>query len=155
MTMEAMPLEGPRGIIVHHSASKDGPGVNLEELRRIHIQENGWEDIGYHFIIEDVKGIPVIFEGRSLQYTGAHCPGKNNYIGICLVGNYSVVPPEPKSLEKLFSLIKGLMLIYKFSPEKVCRHSEYKSTECPGTLFPWDNLKQRIIWFHKACQGYF
>jgi hypothetical protein len=35
-------------LIIHHSLSKDGQTVDWNAIRRYHIQEKGWDDIGYH-----------------------------------------------------------------------------------------------------------
>jgi N-acetylmuramoyl-L-alanine amidase len=154
MSMSLMPVGGPKGIVVHHSASSDGTTLDMGTIRKIHIQENGWEDIGYHFLIEKVGDSVVVVPGRSLMYTGAHCPGANDHIGICVVGNFSTAEPPGAKMDKLFNLIKGLIFIYGFSIDRIAKHSDYKATECPGKLFPWESLMKRVQWFYKNCRGY-
>lgn len=153
--MNFMPTTGPKGVIVHHSAGNDGPAVNVQEIKRIHVQERGWEDIGYHFLIDEVNGIPQIYCGRNLEFEGAHCPGKNDYVGVCVIGNFSKSEPSAAKLEKLSSLLKGLMFWYKLTPEQIHKHSDFKATACPGEKFPWKSIKNRIEAFHQTCKGYF
>jgi len=87
-----------KGIVWHHSASKDGvlrdwPGivkyhtsyrinsdiVTKEEFyRRFAVKKAGesflepWIDVGYHGGVELVGGVPVYNAGRSLKSSGAH-----------------------------------------------------------------------------------
>ena len=37
-------------LIVHHSASPRS--TTLKDIRRWHVDERGWEDVGYHFVID-------------------------------------------------------------------------------------------------------
>jgi len=46
----------------------------------------GWSDIGYHFIICQLG---YIWEGRDMQFTGAHLSGFNHNIGIAVLGNFA------------------------------------------------------------------
>lgn len=73
-------------IVVHHSASPLTATAAL--IRRHHIEENGWTDIGYHLVVE-ANGDSI--RGRPIDRAGAHCRGHNaTSIGICLVGNNTV-----------------------------------------------------------------
>ena len=39
-------------IIIHCSATPEGRDVKTSEIKRWHVEDNGWRDIGYHFVIE-------------------------------------------------------------------------------------------------------
>jgi hypothetical protein len=53
----------------------------METIRHWHVSENGWADIGYHFVIE---GDARIRQGRSIDTVGAHVRGHNmGTLGIC------------------------------------------------------------------------
>lgn len=72
------------GLVVHCSANAEGVDIGAKEIKRCHIQERGWVDIGYHFVIR-IDG--TIEPGRDLNKAGAHVSGHNaNTIGICYVG---------------------------------------------------------------------
>ena len=71
-------------IIVHCSATPKGRNVDTAEIKRWHTEDNGWSDIGYHFVVELDGDIGV---GRPQERSGAHCKGKNaTSIGVCYVG---------------------------------------------------------------------
>jgi hypothetical protein len=42
----------PNKIILHHSATADGPTVSWGAIRRFHVVECAWGAIGYHYGIE-------------------------------------------------------------------------------------------------------
>ena len=71
-------------IIVHCSDSNIKSHDNIETIRKWHVDERGWSDIGYHYVITQDG---VVHEGRPLSRRGAHARGHNvGSIGICLTG---------------------------------------------------------------------
>ena len=99
-------------IIVHCSATPKGRAVDTAEIRRWHVEDNKWSDIGYHFVVELDGDIGV---GRPQERSGAHCKGKNaTSIGVCYVGGVSEngtaedtrTDEQKVSLETLLGLLK-------------------------------------------------
>ena len=71
-------------IIVHCSATPEGRDVSVDTIRKWHVEDNGWSDIGYHWVIP-LSG--SIEKGRHESRSGAHAKGYNkNSIGVCYVG---------------------------------------------------------------------
>lgn len=70
-------------IIVHCADTKTSQDFSVEDIRRWHVEGNGWSDIGYHYYIK-LNG--DIFLGRSIQKAGAHCFGHNDELGVCFEG---------------------------------------------------------------------
>ena len=131
-------------IIVHHSLTKDSGSVSWRAIRRFHINDNGWPDIGYHFGIELVSDVfdsgYEILMGRSITLPGAHTKGHNTTtVGICCVGNFDLVPPSKEQLGKLKFLINVLKFIFP-TIDKVSFHRDYASKSCPGNLFTKEML---------------
>lgn len=136
----------PKGIIIHHSLTKDGKVADYEAIRRYHMKEKGWNDIGYHFIIE-LDGTGVITKtGRSTNVTGAHCVGKNNHIGICVVGNYDIGKEVfgTAHMDALVALTVSMLTIHKLPVSSIHKHSEYAPKTCPGSGFPWELFISKV-----------
>ena len=116
-------------IIIHHSLSPRDR-TTVEDLRKWHVDENGWEDIGYHFF---VNGSGTMYNCRPLVYQGAHARGKNHdSIGVCLAGDFNKEVPSYKQLKGLINVVNGLNMIFGVLP--VCYHRETKD-KCPGKYF--------------------
>ncbi|MCL4120848.1 UNVERIFIED_CONTAM: hypothetical protein GTU68_007124 [Idotea baltica] len=63
--------------------------IDVKEVRRWHVEDNGWDDIGYHWLILRDGSIE---QGRSEQLIGAHVAGFNsNSVGVALVGGVDVL----------------------------------------------------------------
>lgn len=121
-------------IIIHCSATEEGRDFTVEDIRRWHVQGNGWRDIGYHFVIYRDGTIHI---GRPLEQAGAHTSGHNAYsIGICYVGGVATDRKTPKDTqtpqqrEALVTLVRILKQAYGIS--KVSGHREYANKACPS-----------------------
>ncbi len=125
-------------IIIHHSASFDVPA---SEIHRWHL-ERGFSGIGYHYIIRQDGSIE---EGRPIETIGAHAGTEGNHdsVGICLTGNFENYNPDPKQINSLINLINYLKNYYQ-TELAVVPHKDITPTLCPGKLFPWSELKERL-----------
>lgn len=80
------------GLVVHCSATPAGRPFRAADIDRWH-RENGWNGIGYHFVIP-LDG--SIEPGRDLDVAGAHVSGHNaRTIGICYVGGMNAQNTAP------------------------------------------------------------
>jgi len=94
-------------LIIHHSGHKE---YTLETIRQLHVQEYKWEDIGYHYLI-DQKG--TVFRGRDVKSVGAHALGYNqDSIGICLIANLDKDKLTKEQEDALIKLCKELVEKY-------------------------------------------
>jgi len=132
-------------IIIHCSDSKHGSSA---DIRRWHVQENGWRDIGYHFIINNGNlGQGLIIEsmdgaieiGREMdgngyldtEEIGAHALGANaDSIGICLIGKGEYTPAQMFALKRLTG---ELCVEFGISKENIIGHCEVEGVtkSCP------------------------
>ena len=127
----------PIGICIHHSATADGGKLDAAAIRRYHVETNGWDDIGYHYLVERVDGVPHIVEGRNWKFQGAHCPALNaTHLGVCIVGNYDLAPPDDELLRLLESLCNTLMRQEGTHIRNIVYHCDYSHKTCPGSQFP-------------------
>ena len=127
-------------IIVHTSATRpnwyEGKTAQekVNEIRRWHVQDNGWSDIGYHYVI-DRDG--TVVTGRPIERVGAHVSGRNtNSVGICLIGGHGgsefdsftdhYTKNQEVALRKLIADLKA-----KHSIKTVSGHNQHAAKACP------------------------
>ena len=130
-------------IIVHCSATRPSwmEGKTIEakrdEIKRWHVVDNGWADIGYHYVIDrDGQVAP----GRPLENAGAHTQGHNaNSIGVCLIGGHGSAVND--AFEKNYTseqdqalrvLLDSLQVRFP-GIKKISGHNDYTAAKaCPG-----------------------
>ena len=133
---------------VHHTAGSFEPQAQtVRSIQNSHMDNRGWADIGYHFLVGlDGK----IFEGRQLAYAGAHVGGHNlGSVGISCLGCYDTIeclwPRYPAwqnttdaMIHAVGMLIGGLAHRYNatIDDNTVKGHREFSGakTACPGDL---------------------
>ena len=128
-------------IVIHCTATRanwmEGKPVGsvVKELTRWHVEDNGWSDCGYHYVIHRDG---IIGSARPIEKSGAHCRGRNrSSIGVSLVGGRGGCK-EDEFLDNytkdqddtLRGLIGDLKQDYP-SITKISGHNEYASKACP------------------------
>lgn len=161
--------------IIHHAASSNSNHDYVNVVRNIyllHTQTNGWDDIGYNFLVAQDG---TIFEGRYHQnidstdnVKGAHFCGKNSgTMGICMLGNYEETAPTDSAITALTNLLTWKCFkddinaldssrhptsTSSFLPH-IAGHRQGCATACPGDsmfrLLP--QIKQEVEIRVKAC----
>ena len=134
-------------IILHCSATEDTPSKSYDAIKRYHTVDLGWKDIGYHYILEYVKGEVQVYNGRPIETVGAHCKGQNtNSIGICIVGNFDKTEPTKAMYHKLAGLLMELLIEYDLDITDIFPHYRFsKEKTCPGRKFNLIELVNYIL----------
>jgi N-acetylmuramoyl-L-alanine amidase/Secretion system C-terminal sorting domain len=148
-------------IIVHHAAGSNTNTNYTDIVRNIytfHTGTNGWNDVGYNFLIAQDG---TIYEGRDGQNVmdgdnviGAHfCSQNTGTMGICLLGDYMTAQPTDKSIESLAKLIAWKMKKESLEPLEKGLHSAsgrtlnnisaHRDGSC-ATSCPGDNLYAKL-----------
>ena len=130
------------GLTLHHSAGSQNDTV--DSIRKIH-KSRGWGDVGYHFVLEIKNGKGYLKSGRDTLYNGAHSGVdyyNKNFLGICVVGNYSQYKISSEVYNDLISAI--CHIIKKFDLKRLNGHRECKSTECPGLKLNMDTIRADV-----------
>lgn len=120
-------------IIVHCTATPEGRDVSVNTIRRWHVSDNGWSDIGYHYVIA-LDG--TVNTGRPLERPGAHCAGHNaRSIGVCYVGGLAPdghTPRDTRTPSQRRALLTLLRELKKKYPGAAIRgHRDYSYKACP------------------------
>lgn len=138
-----------RYIVIHHTASDIG---NLEYYKRLHQDERGWDNIAYHFIINNgtFQTVPGQIEESDLWKERKSGYSTKNWlvntfgIAIVLVGNLENRPPLPQQYESLLNLIEKLAKEYNIAPERIFGHREIQNTKCPGRYLNMAKIRLEI-----------
>ena len=159
------PLYGEvRAAYVHHTVNlndysrAEAPQIVLA-MCRYHRNTNGWNDIGYNFLVDRFG---TLYEGRAggvgAAVVGAQAEGFNSYsTGIANIGTFSSVPQSQAALEAMARLIRWKLPLHGYPTngtavmqsaggatnrysagtsvrvKRVLGHRDTNATECPGT----------------------
>lgn len=150
---------------VHHTATtnqysaEDSAGIVLG-ICRYHRDSNGWNDIGYNFIVDRFG---QVFEGRAggvdQPVIGAQAQGYNAAsTGIACIGDFNAIAQSPEAMDAIARLI-GWKLTLHGAPvigevtvvsaggpsnryregtpvtfQRISGHRDANNTSCPGSL---------------------
>ena len=134
---ETNPMAGIARITVHHDGmdpvSLGSPAEvaqRLERIRQVHVDNNGWADIGYHFAIDPAGRV---WAARPLDRQGAHVRDQNEHnMGILVLGNFEVQSPTPAATAALDALLVEAALVNRVPLGNIRTHREWNPTACPG-----------------------
>jgi hypothetical protein len=109
--------------LVHHTAGTndysraEAPAI-VRGIEVYHVKGNGWNDIGYNFLVDKYGDI---FEGRyggvDKNVIGAHAEGFNTgSTGVAVLGTYTTSPPPAAALTALENLLAWRLDIAHVDP---------------------------------------
>lgn len=119
----------PKFITIHCSATKPKNRFTVDDLRQLHVNNNGWNSIGYHFYITTDGNLHPC---RSLSRNGAHVKGHNaDNIGVCLEGGLNNDTGKPDDtytshqMAALKDIIEYLQNSFAIEDENVKGHRDW------------------------------
>lgn len=136
-----------RRIIVHCSATppdwlrEGGTAYQVSIIRKWHVQDRGWRDIGYHYVVGR-EGFTVL--GRPIDQAGAHVRGHNaDSVGVCLIGGHGAsaddefldhfTPDQDEELQRCIAMLRA-----EYGPLSLWGHNDFANKGCPGfRVFRW------------------
>jgi len=121
-------------IVIHCAATKPSMDIGYDEIRKWHVEDNGWDDVGYHYII---KRDGTLQTGRDESMVGSHARQVNGTsLGICLVGGVNDNNDwENNFNDEQFETLKTIVLKLKdkYQIEKIIGHYEVDDVKkCPS-----------------------
>jgi N-acetylmuramoyl-L-alanine amidase len=120
-------------IILHCTATPEGKHFDVAAIRRWHVKDRGWKDIGYHYVIY-IDG--SVHEGRPVAQVGAHASGHNSdSIGVVYVGGCDAKMKAKDTLNEaqetaMVNLIKALR--EEHGEMSLHGHNEFAAKACPS-----------------------
>jgi flagellar hook assembly protein FlgD len=152
-----------RFAVVHHTAGRndysrsEAPAI-VKAIQLYHVRGNGWNDIGYNFLVDRFG---TVYEGRfggsERNVIGAHAQGFNTgSVGVALLGTYGGTAPSAAAQEAIAQLLAWRLDLAHADPTAaltfvsggsnrfpsgvpvllrgVSGHRDTGFTECPGDL---------------------
>src|SRR6476646_4289916 len=147
--------------IVHHTAgsnsyTKAQSASIVRAIELYHVQGNGWNDIGYNFLVDKYG---QIFEGRyggiTKAVVGAHAMGFNSgSVGIAVIGDYGSTAITPAARSALVSLIAWRLDLAHVDPlSKVVRVSAGNPRYAAGTSVTLNAISGHRDVYPTSCPG--
>jgi hypothetical protein len=150
-----------RFAVVHHTAGRNDytraeAAAIVRAIQLYHVQGNGWNDIGYNFLVDRYG---TVYEGRfggvDRNVVGAHAQGFNTgSVGVALLGTYGSTAPSRAAQDAIARLLAwrldlahvdptALLTVVSGGSERyaagipvllraVSGHRDTGFTECPG-----------------------
>ena len=136
-------------LIVHHTVSPDGKTLNGPAVVRWHVEHNGWPAVGYHVMVEDVRGDTAVVQwGRGLHYAGAHCKEDSMNFrswGLCVVGNYDDNAPPSHVWDAAIQTAAILCMAGGIPIANIRPHREFATYKsCPGKQFDMTKFRNDV-----------
>lgn len=140
----------PDRIVVHHTVSDNSSDFSRAQAHRhahwvqdLHMDDNGWIDSGYHFLVSRGgwitearhRSLSTLNAGSGLVL-GAHTSGQNERaLGIANEGAYhdGATPPAAQ-WQVLVSLCAYACAQYGIASSQIFGHKDFGDTLCPGVF---------------------
>jgi flagellar hook assembly protein FlgD len=140
-----------KGAVIHHtvnsnSYSRGDAAALVRGIYTYHVKSNGWNDIGYNFLVDRFGRI---YQGRAGDMTrpaiGAHTGGYNSgTAGVALLGTHTSTSPSSAAragvkrilswrLDKAHVRPTANISINGETKRAVSGHRDFMSTSCPGS----------------------
>ncbi|HET7488062.1 MAG TPA: peptidoglycan recognition protein [Acidimicrobiales bacterium] len=156
-------------MVVHHTVTPNDdpdPAATMRAIEAYHVKANGWDDIGYNFVVDAAGrvyegrwarnyGPGETHDGESLDgqgVVGAHAEGENaGSVGVALLGEFTGRDPSPAALDALQRLLAWKAERNGIDPlgtttwaggqvlPTIVGHRDVGQTTCPG-----DRLQSRL-----------
>lgn len=144
----------PKRITIHCTATPNGKPVSINAIRKDHIENRKWSDIGYHYLIGVLGDID---KGRADDVQGAGVEGANaDNLHVCMVGTDKFTELQ---FEALFNLVQSLCMKYAIAEWQIYTHNEFESAwkqmkACPG-IKPSHLLNYLWTGNHEAVKAHY
>ena len=152
-----------RFAVLHHTVhandySREEAEALVRSIYAYHVKSNGWDDIGYNFLVDRFG---TIYEGRAggvdRAVIGAHTEGFNTYsTGVAMLGTFTSVTPPDATLDAVERLMAWRLDVAHVDPmgevtvtsrgsgrypsgtsvtvDGIVGHRDLGQTSCPGEL---------------------
>lgn len=147
--------------LVHHTVgandytSAEVPAI-LRSIQAYHMDANGWDDIGYNFLVDRFGRV---WEGRGggvdRSVIGAHAGGFNtNSTGVAILGTYGEATPPAAATTAVSRLLSWKLPLHGSDPASQSNIESKGSTRyAEGTVVTLSNVSGHRAVSQTACPG--
>ena len=119
-------------IIIHCTDTYSDMDVDIELIRKWHVEERGWSDVGYHYLIRRDGSVET---GRDINRPGAHAVGHNSHsIGLAIAGGKARGDESPTNFTQAqWDSLEDFVvsLVEQFPDPNVIGHNNVSKKACP------------------------
>lgn len=129
-------------VAIHHTVTKDHGAETVRQIQNLHMDDRGWNDIGYNFLYS--PNLNSFYVGRGGYAIGAHAGGHNaTTLGLAILGDFRTDRLDEKTINSVSEFLRWCAHIqgYITPTAKVVGHRDLSATACPGPNIEGSFLK--------------
>ncbi|HFI0648238.1 TPA: N-acetylmuramoyl-L-alanine amidase [Streptococcus suis] len=143
----------PQWLTIHNTAN------NASALAEISYMNGNWNEVSYHWAVDDVQAIQAIPHNRNAWHCGDGTNGTGNRKSIGIEICYSLTPGHPKYAKaedngaKLAAIILHQM---GWGIDRIRKHQDWSGKYCPHRILDngnWEGFKGKVQAYLLQLQG--
>ena len=143
----------PEFITIHNTAN------NASALSEISFMIGNWEEVSYHWAVDDVQAIQAIEHNRNGWHAGDCGKGTGNRNSIGIEICHSLTPGNPKYAKSEDNGAKLTAIIlhqYGWGIDRIRKHQDWSGKYCPHRILDngnWEGFKGKVQAYLLQLQG--
>lgn len=143
----------PEFLTIHNTAN------NASALAEISFMIGNWEEVSYHWAVDDVQAIQAIEHNRNGWHSGDGGNGTGNRKSIGIEICHSLTPGNPryaKSEDNGAKLAAIILNQYGWGIDRIRKHQDWSGKYCPHRILDngnWEGFKGKVQAYLLQLQG--
>ena len=143
----------PEFVTIHNTAN------NASALAEISYMIGNWEEVSYHWAVDDVQAIQAIEHNRNGWQSGDGANGTGNRKSIGIEICHSLTPGNPryaKSEDNGAKLTAIILYQYGWGIDRIRKHQDWSGKYCPHRILDngnWEGFKGKVQAYLFQLQG--
>lgn len=143
----------PEFVTIHNTAN------NASALAEISFMIGNWEEVSYHWAVDDVQAIQAIEHNRNGWHAGDSANGTGNRKSIGIEICHSLTPGNPKYAKSEDNGAKLAAIIlhqYGWGIDRIRKHQDWSVKYCPHRILDngnWEGFKGKVQAYLLQLQG--
>ena len=143
----------PEFLTIHNTAN------NASALAEISFMIGNWDEVSYHWAVDDVQAIQAIEHNRNGWHAGDNGKGEGNRKSIGIEICHSLTPGNPKyakSEDNGAKLTAIILYQYGWGIDRIRKHQDWSGKYCPHRILDngnWEGFKGKVQAYLLQLQG--